>query len=208
MDVVWLWQGPKTFPSLLPLVGFEVESSWRTRKHLKGDLLNLLDLQPSLGVIILLGDGPDVEGTRRFAQQTVARRTARIEIWSEQDVMVLAKGRESEAARVLSEYLPTKGDDGKVGQRVHSGKYQALSGWLAGQDLDTVRVSFAEIEEILGFPLPPSSRRHPAHWHSYDGSAVVRAIRDAGWRVSRLDLTQKVVTFERLLPPNRGNLQS
>src|SRR6266571_7056170 len=61
VDIVWLWQGPSSFPSALPIVGFEVESSWRTRKHLKGDFLNLLDLQPALGVIVLLGEGEDVE---------------------------------------------------------------------------------------------------------------------------------------------------
>lgn len=61
VDVVWLWQGGERFPLRLPLVGFEVESSWRTRKHIKGDLLNLVDLQPTLDVIVLAGDGPEVE---------------------------------------------------------------------------------------------------------------------------------------------------
>src|SRR5256885_9198244 len=66
IDLVWLWRGPEGFPAALPLVAFEIESSWRTRKHLKGDYLNLLDLQPALGVIVLLGEGDDVESTRKF----------------------------------------------------------------------------------------------------------------------------------------------
>lgn len=72
IDVVWLWEGGPRFPVRLPLVGFEVESSWRTRKHIKGDLLNLIDLQPALGVIVLAGEGADVEATRQFARSLVS----------------------------------------------------------------------------------------------------------------------------------------
>jgi hypothetical protein len=42
-------------------------------------------------------------------------------------------------------------------------------------------VSFADIETVIGMPLPGSCPRHPAHWSSHDGSAVARAIQDAGW---------------------------
>jgi hypothetical protein len=69
IDVVWLWEGPERFPVRLPLVGFEVESSWRTRKHIKGDLLNLMDLQPALGIIVLAGrrrEGRSYEEVRAF----------------------------------------------------------------------------------------------------------------------------------------------
>lgn len=79
IDMVWLWKGPPAFPSVLPVVGFEVESSWRTRKHIKGDYLNLLDLQPALGIIVLLGEGADVESTRAFAQTMIDRRPQRAE---------------------------------------------------------------------------------------------------------------------------------
>lgn len=36
-----------------------------------------------------------------------------------------------------------------------------------------VHVNFAEIEEQIGIPLPPSCRRHAAHWSGYEGSAVL-----------------------------------
>ncbi|MDQ4145726.1 MAG: hypothetical protein M3198_18675 [Actinomycetota bacterium] len=42
IDVVWLTRLPFRREAL-PVVAFEVESSWRTRKHVKGDLLNLHD---------------------------------------------------------------------------------------------------------------------------------------------------------------------
>jgi hypothetical protein len=45
--------------------------------------------------------------------------------------------------------------------------------------------------------LPSSSRRHAAHWHSYEGSAVVRAIQDAGWQTRDLELEGERVAFVR-----------
>lgn len=55
LAVAWTREVP-TWPRPLPVVGFEIESSWRTRKHVKGDLLNLTDAGVSLGVIVLAGD--------------------------------------------------------------------------------------------------------------------------------------------------------
>jgi hypothetical protein len=49
-------------------------------------------------------------------------------------------------------------------------------------------VTFAEVEEVLGFPLPNSCRNHVPHRHSDEGSAVARAIIDAGWKASRVNL--------------------
>ncbi len=196
IDVVWLWEGPERFPVRLPLVGFEVESSWRTRKHIKGDLLNLVDLQPALGIIVLAGDGRKVEATKKFARSMVQRHACRIEIWDETEVAALAKGG-SRAARRLVVDLPvellTPTDRGVVGGT----KYAALSAWLVGEERQTIEASFRDIEEVLGFPLPPSSRRHAAHWSGYKGSAVVRAIKDAGWRARNVDLTAESLVLER-----------
>jgi hypothetical protein len=39
LDVVWLWPPPSQVPGLeglLPIVGFELESGWRTRKRVEG----------------------------------------------------------------------------------------------------------------------------------------------------------------------------
>ncbi|WP_199424605.1 DUF7662 domain-containing protein [Actinotalea solisilvae] len=79
----------------------------------------------------------------------------------------------------------------------HTGKYRALSRWLANQHTHEVHATFDQIEQILGFPLPPSSYNHPPHWHGYEGSAVARAIADAGWRATNVNLTARRVTFVR-----------
>lgn len=80
----------------------------------------------------------------------------------------------------------------------HHGKYRPLWEWLRQQRRSSVEVSFAEVEDILGFALPPSSRTHPPHWHGYKGSAVARAIIDAGWRSRHLNLAAEQVTFVRV----------
>ncbi len=133
-------------------MGFEVESSWRTRKHIKGDLLNLMDLQPALGIIVLAGAGPKVEATKRFARLMVQRRVCRIEIWDETEVSALAKGG-SRAAKRLVDDLPVEAaaptDVGASGRT----KYAALSAWLVGEKRQTIEASFREIEEVLGSPF-------------------------------------------------------
>jgi hypothetical protein len=91
VDVVWLWPNP-ILAEPLPVVGFEVESSWRTRKHIKGYYLSLLDLQPAVGIIVLLGVGANVDSTRVFARQMVQRRPGRMLVWSEAEVEALAAG--------------------------------------------------------------------------------------------------------------------
>jgi hypothetical protein len=198
IDLVWLWRGPDSFPSVLPLVGFEVESSWRTRKHLKGDYLNLLDLQPALGVIVLLGEGEDVESTRRFARVMVDRHAGRMEIWSEEDVLRLSDSGEAEAAVALLQGSASTREDGRTRPSPGVGKYRAITVWLMGEGRDSVRTSFEEVEEILGFPLPPSARKHNAYWSGgQPGSTVGNAIREAGWRAKDLDLVGEEVTLVR-----------
>lgn len=78
----------------------------------------------------------------------------------------------------------------------HRGKYRPIFLHLrASSGQGPLRMTFTEVEEILGFPLPPSSRRHLPHWHSYEGSAVVRAIRDAGWSARRVNMDDETVEF-------------
>jgi hypothetical protein len=193
IDVVWLWRTP-ALPEALPVAGFEVESSWRTRKHLKGDYLNLLDLQPALGVIVLLGEGPDVESTRAFARQMVERRPGRMLIWSEADVEALASGTmRGEPDREFASTLTAAEDvtEMMAGSVQHKGKYAPLAAWLVGETRDQIEATFEDLEEVLGFPLPPSARRHAAYWSGgQPGSTAGNAIRDAGWHARSVDVRE------------------
>lgn len=80
---------------------------------------------------------------------------------------------------------------------MHTGKYQALWAYLDEQRGPELKLSFSDVERILGFPLPASSRKHLPHWYGYAGSAVARAIRDAGWKATKVDLNAQTVVFVR-----------
>ena len=106
------------------------------------------------------------------------RKGPTIDVWSEDDVAHLAMDRR-----------PERGEEPEAGKTSaeHAGKYAALWAWLQDQDRDEIETSFSDLEEVIGMSLPPSCRKHQAHWHSYRGSAVVRAIRDAGWKATRVE---------------------
>lgn len=153
LDVVWTWDPVTPIPGLvgsLPVIGFEIESSWRTRKHVKGDLLNLQDAV-ALGVIVLAGADARDESLRRFATSLVDRRGTRVLIWTEGDVRALAAGQsrpsaiETESVRASARASATGGET--VGGGVeHTGKYRALWSWLRAQDRAPITLTFTDLE--------------------------------------------------------------
>ncbi len=86
----------------------------------------------------------------------------------------------------------------------HRGKYRALWEHLIRTTVPHLDMTFAEIEQVLGFGLPASSRKYVAHWHGYEGSAVARAISDAGWKASLVDLNAATVRFVKADPQGGG----
>jgi len=88
-------------------------------------------------------------------------------------------------------------DDAGASSASHEGKYRELWRWLRRQTDDHIDVTFDQVEAILGLPLPPSSRASTGHWYGSDSTAVGRAIRDAGWRPSKVNLASETLTFVR-----------
>lgn len=87
-------------------------------------------------------------------------------------------------------------------------RYAILRDWLRSQSVDELRLTFAEVEQVLGVSLPPSARNHLMHWYR-SGSALAKAIRDAGWRPQAVTLAEERVTFQRLeaeLPGDAASL--
>ena len=77
-------------------------------------------------------------------------------------------------------------------------KYEPLRLWLRQVSGDRVRVSFGEIESVLGFKLPDSARALAQWWVNTRGSHVQAAAwMDAGWRTCQVDLASEQVSFER-----------
>jgi hypothetical protein len=93
------------------------------------------------------------------------------------------------------------------GTAAHTGKYRVLWRWLRQQPGEDITLSFAQVEQILDGPLPPSARNHLPHWYGYDGTALGRAIRDAEWKATHVNLTDEHVTFVKITEPEAGRQQ-
>lgn len=89
-------------------------------------------------------------------------------------------------------------------------KYNPLSARLAGHAGPEWRASFAEIEEVLGFPLPNSARAGKVWWRNTGAQPHQRAWTTAGWETADVDHAAGLVTFRRsaLAPTGEGDFQS
>ncbi|RAK60615.1 hypothetical protein DJ021_12760 [Phenylobacterium hankyongense] len=76
-------------------------------------------------------------------------------------------------------------------------KYQPLSDRLTGHPEDEWRASFAELEEVLGFPLPKGARSGRAWWANDLAKAHSRAWAAHGWAVGDIDHAAERVVFRR-----------
>lgn len=155
-DVVWLWEPPSPIPGVvgaIPVAGFEIESSWRTRKHVRGDLLNLQDAGVALGVIVLAGADARDESLRRFAETLVDRPGPTVLVWTHDDVRALGTGQvsvtevEIAARRRRPPCPPTYRP---ASERAHTGKYRPLWEWLLQQERRERRISFSDLERQAG----------------------------------------------------------
>lgn len=77
-------------------------------------------------------------------------------------------------------------------------KYDPLRDWLGNSDDRNPKLTFDEIEEMVG-RLPPSARKHQAWWANNPSSHVqARAWETAGYRVEGFDQTREWVRFTRV----------
>jgi hypothetical protein len=87
-------------------------------------------------------------------------------------------------------------------KRAHSmsGKYLALYTYLENRYASTVVLTFAEIEDLLGFKLPEAARLREDWWTHPDPHAARPAYSDS-WvlasRTARPNLSARIVVFER-----------
>jgi hypothetical protein len=77
-------------------------------------------------------------------------------------------------------------------------KYESLPQFLGSAPGAVKRLSFAEIERVLGFKLPKSAYKHEAWWsNNATGHSHARAWLEAGWHTEAVDLAARKVTFQR-----------
>lgn len=77
-------------------------------------------------------------------------------------------------------------------------KYESLTDHLKSRAQARVPMSFAEIEKVLGFGLPRSSRIHRAWWSNNPSNNVMtRAWINAGYRTEQVDIETGNVVFKK-----------
>ena len=83
----------------------------------------------------------------------------------------------------------------------HTGshKYEPLTEFLRRQSRAVVRMSFDEIERVIGAKLPPSATHHRAWWsNNAQNNVMTKAWKDAGFESEDVDMKGRRVAFRRV----------
>lgn len=78
--------------------------------------------------------------------------------------------------------------------------YHALHKYLQDRFADRIVLTFSEIEDLVGFPLPEAARVEHAWWVTADPAAPRSAVADAWVQASRtaiVNMAAQCVAFER-----------
>lgn len=85
-------------------------------------------------------------------------------------------------------------------QAVRRGKYAPLYEYLSRLKKNSWRVSFKDLERVIGFPLPNSARVHRPWWANQGrrgGHSHALAWEMAGWQTAEVDMAGEALTFVR-----------
>ena len=88
----------------------------------------------------------------------------------------------------------------RLRRAVEGGKYSPLYRCLRARGGGEWRVSFADLEAVLGFTLPESARVHRPWWSNQrngGGHSHALAWQMAGWKTRAVDLERETLVFER-----------
>lgn len=79
------------------------------------------------------------------------------------------------------------------------GKYDRLYRYLTESSEARLRMSFVDVERVLGDTLPASARKHSAWWANEQTTTHPhnRSWLDAGYETARLDLYGQTIEFVR-----------
>lgn len=95
------------------------------------------------------------------------------------------------ALEITSTESKSEGDAMKT-----SKKYRRLAAKFEEAGGKPIRLSFTEIEEIIGFPLPVSARQHRAYWANTTTHSISLCWMNAGYKVVEANLTGEYIIFE------------
>ncbi|ESQ92085.1 hypothetical protein ABAC460_04145 [Asticcacaulis sp. AC460] len=78
-------------------------------------------------------------------------------------------------------------------------KYDPLEDYLKQSDDEQIAMGFSEIETVLGFNLPPSSRKQRAWWsNNPTNNVMTQAWLDAGFETAAVDIPAERLMFKRI----------
>ena len=79
------------------------------------------------------------------------------------------------------------------------GKYEPLTEFLKKQSTAEVRMSFAQVERVIGGKLPASAQHHRAWWsNNPNNSVMTKAWLDAGFRSEQVDMEGRKLVFRKM----------
>jgi hypothetical protein len=81
-------------------------------------------------------------------------------------------------------------------RKLNKGKYYPLEEYLMSQDSSRVKLSFEDIEKIIGDSLPPSASKYRPWWAN-GGHVQTYAWLRAGWKVEEVSLDDYVVFVKK-----------
>ncbi len=88
-------------------------------------------------------------------------------------------------------------------------KYDPLSDYLRRQTAPEIRMSFEQIERVIGSKLPPKAQLHRAWWsNSPSNSVMTKAWLEAGYRSERVDIAARKLVFKKVRAAPRGTAGS
>jgi hypothetical protein len=78
-------------------------------------------------------------------------------------------------------------------------KYESLAKFLASSNASELVMTFTQLEQILGAPLPTSARTHRPWWaNSAHGHVQSKGWLDAGYESQQVDLQGEKLTFKKI----------
>lgn len=82
-------------------------------------------------------------------------------------------------------------------------KYAPLAEFLKDQSSKVISCTFSEIEDALGFKLPPSAYQHRAWWsNNPDNNVMTKTWLAAGFETTNVNIDEHTVYFRRTAPPS------
>ena len=77
-------------------------------------------------------------------------------------------------------------------------KYDRLGAYLREQGMNEIRMTFTEIERVVGIKLP-KSQKHQAWWsNSTSNNVMTKVWLDAGYETAQVDVTGQKLVFRRV----------